>query len=483
MDAALSDRPARFYVAALALITAAGILVRVAAARGDLWLDEIWSLQTLEKLSRADEIFYGVSQDNNHFLNSLWLWCVGPQPAPLVARILSVALGAAAIPLAAEIARRAGGAAAGVCAALLFAFGYAFVLYGSEARGYAGLILAALVAIFALDRHAENPRDRRPLVMFGAAAFLGALFHLTMVFAVFALSLAAFARFHAQTRDARAAMRFALPLAGAGTLGLAPAGACVVASILYTHKMQTGDQHAFAFERLAAGLASAARIVFGLPFVWSDATALILALIVIAAALALLPAPRRVFFAVAILAAPSLAVFLQLPNLHIPRFHLVSAVAAALAVAEGLGALFARSRPAARVGALAVLAACLAGDGAQLRHLLLFGRGQPAAAVAAMSAAGPALYDSNGRPETIRVVRYYAGLAGADLRPADFSSPAAWCAAPPQWFVRAQDPEDRAPSPPILALGAPDCAKTYEKRQFFPSAEISGAKWTLYRLQ
>src|SRR5580658_3326658 len=61
----------RFAVAAVAALTLAGLPLRLFCARGDLWLDEIWSLQSLEHISHSGEIFYAISQDNNHFLNSL----------------------------------------------------------------------------------------------------------------------------------------------------------------------------------------------------------------------------------------------------------------------------------------------------------------------------------------------------------------------------------------------------------------------------
>ena len=42
--------PRRLIIFAVLALTLAGLLLRLAAARGDLWLDEIWSLQNLEKL-------------------------------------------------------------------------------------------------------------------------------------------------------------------------------------------------------------------------------------------------------------------------------------------------------------------------------------------------------------------------------------------------------------------------------------------------
>ncbi len=52
----------------------AGIL-RAFAARGELWLDEIWSLVTVRQtIKNPIEIITVLKLDNNHFINSLLIW-------------------------------------------------------------------------------------------------------------------------------------------------------------------------------------------------------------------------------------------------------------------------------------------------------------------------------------------------------------------------------------------------------------------------
>src|SRR5438094_8386876 len=74
-------------------IAAAGLTLRLLGARGDLWLDEIWSLTLLKPLTSIDQIFWRVNYDNNHFLNSAYLYLVGPDTSPLIQRGLSIMLG------------------------------------------------------------------------------------------------------------------------------------------------------------------------------------------------------------------------------------------------------------------------------------------------------------------------------------------------------------------------------------------------------
>ena len=62
------DRPRR------AAIAAAGFVLRLWCARGPLTLDEVWSIENLAPLRHFWQVFWGISHDNNHFLNSLWLY-------------------------------------------------------------------------------------------------------------------------------------------------------------------------------------------------------------------------------------------------------------------------------------------------------------------------------------------------------------------------------------------------------------------------
>jgi hypothetical protein len=165
-------------------LTIAGFFLQLLCARGDLWLDEIWSIRDLQSITNAGRIFWGISQYNNHFLNSLWLWFVGPNASPIVIRLEAIVLGTLTIPVAAKLCARSGPAAA-LAGATLVAGSGIFVHYGSETRGYAGLLLMIFVAAEALENFRSDPADHRSRLLFGAAVAFGALFHLTMLIAAF----------------------------------------------------------------------------------------------------------------------------------------------------------------------------------------------------------------------------------------------------------------------------------------------------------
>src|SRR5262245_52224281 len=188
--------------AALILI-AIGAGLRLAGTRGDLWLDEIWTLVLLQPIRWLGEIFWGINNDNNHFLNSVYLYAVGPDAPVMVQRGLSVVLGTAAIAAAGLVAIRNGRPAA-LIAMALFAVSYPMVHFGSEARGYAGLVLFALLALVCLQHELERPHwtNRHGL---GAAVGLGLLSHLTMAGPAVVLALWTFWLAWHRTGNLRAA--------------------------------------------------------------------------------------------------------------------------------------------------------------------------------------------------------------------------------------------------------------------------------------
>ena len=90
--------PDRCDLAAAAIILLA-TSVFVICARGELWFDEVLSLQWAKNASTPWQLLTDYRHDNNHLLNSLWLWLVGIKAPELVLRALAVASGAATLVL------------------------------------------------------------------------------------------------------------------------------------------------------------------------------------------------------------------------------------------------------------------------------------------------------------------------------------------------------------------------------------------------
>src|SRR5215469_7447840 len=136
----------RSWWAAVGALALAGFILRVRAAQGGLWTDEAWSMIYAAKARDAVGVFLRINHDNNHHLNSLWLQAIGPAASPLLARVPAIIAGTLCIFIAALICRRSS-KTAGIIAALLFALSPTLVAFGSEARGYAMMLLAALVML------------------------------------------------------------------------------------------------------------------------------------------------------------------------------------------------------------------------------------------------------------------------------------------------------------------------------------------------
>jgi len=168
----------KLWIIPIALILLGGIL-RFAAARGELWLDEVWSLTMVRRLASPLEIFFKLRIDNNHHLNSLWLYFV-PTEAPLIAyRLAAILSGVLTLAVAAALsASRGRGPMFG--AVLCCAASYIMVHYSSEARGYAPLMLFLLLACWSRDRARRTDRTGWSL-LYATSCILGFLSHIAFL--------------------------------------------------------------------------------------------------------------------------------------------------------------------------------------------------------------------------------------------------------------------------------------------------------------
>ena len=74
-----------------------GFGLRLWAATGDLWFDEIWTVRSVQGLAGAGEIFTQWISDNNHPLNSLYVFWLQEQTHAVCVRSFSIAVGTGSI--------------------------------------------------------------------------------------------------------------------------------------------------------------------------------------------------------------------------------------------------------------------------------------------------------------------------------------------------------------------------------------------------
>jgi hypothetical protein len=180
MQAPTTHPPSRTHwmLFAIAAVLGGGLL-RVLAAQGDLWLDEIWSLRGA--LTLANPLHAALRpHDNNHLLNTVWLASLGDGRAELLYRLPSVLAGIAAVAIAGAIAARAH-PIAGAVTVLLFASSQLLVTHSSEARGYGPMLAFVLLALLVLERDLAGVRPRWHAPLFWAAVMLAALAHASAI--------------------------------------------------------------------------------------------------------------------------------------------------------------------------------------------------------------------------------------------------------------------------------------------------------------
>jgi hypothetical protein len=174
-------RNGRISHAVLLIVALAGAL-RLAAASGDLAIDEIWSWWFVDQMIRRLSDVVALRHDNNHILNTIVIYALGPDVAGIWYRIPAVIASTAAVWLGTRIASRAHAKSGDATAGLLIGASYLLILYGSEARGYAYLVLFAYLSWFCLVRIGANGRWW-DAIGFAIGASLGFLSHLTFVHA------------------------------------------------------------------------------------------------------------------------------------------------------------------------------------------------------------------------------------------------------------------------------------------------------------
>jgi hypothetical protein len=352
---------------------AVGIVVRVFAARNDLWFDEVWTLQLLrERVHSFGDVFINLKHSNNHHLCSLWMWLVGQNASALVYRLPSVLASIGTIVLAGLIGLRRS-RLEGCITVILTSWSYLLIHFGTEARGYSLAIFFALLAWYAPQQFEER-RSWIWIIVFWSATVLGFLAHLE--FAICFAGLVAWAlwrlvRYRSKWRQA--------------VLELFPLLTVPIVLLLVFYfvairgmEVAGGDPY-----RRWPLLIKTASYTLGGP--GSGAVAGIIALMAVAVlCVALLYLmferdDRWIFYAVVIV-APLAVIAIQRPEQLYVRYLVISVAMSLLLLSSAYAATLRRGFTALAIG-LALLALYVTGNAANTINLLRFGRGQYLAAL------------------------------------------------------------------------------------------------------
>jgi len=466
-----TGRPPAGYAAACATVLLVAVVLRVAGAFNDLWLDEIWSLDLVRtSVTSPLDVFTAVRHDNNHWLNSLVLYALGPGRPLSVYRLPAVGFGIATVVAGWAVGRR-GGRAEGFVTLLLLGLSYLLVHYSSEARGYAPAVFFA-VAGYGLMRRQLTAPSRAGGVLFPVCAALGVVSHLTFVPVYAGLllwSVVGRPRGGWWADPAGRMIRLhALPLA---TL----AG-------VYFADLRYQDVGGGPVCPLPAVLRQTAGWALGAPPAGGlDAVAGAVAVAAAGAGVWLArnrPDREWVFFA-AVLTLPLLPPLLRLRPDFYPRYFLTSVPFVLILLARVLARAWRRGA-AARAAVAVVLAAFCAGNLALAAEFFRAGRGQYRAAVAyiaARSGGGEVVVTGDHDFRNRTVFAFYAArdFPGMRWRYVPYGE---WAASAPRWAVLHAF-EGVSPVPEFTAPNG----RRYAFRAMFPYAGASGWNWYIYEME
>ena len=450
---------------AVAVLTVAGLVLRLLAARGALWLDEAWSATFAQEARTPIGVFFRINHDNNHFLNTLWLQLVGPDAPPMLKRALSIACSTATIPLAALFAGRRTPAAA-VLAALGFALSPIMVTYGAEARGYAGMMAATIVALLIADAWLVRP-SRHAALWLALASLFGTLSQFLMIASLAAIVGWVFFEVRRQRGPAAALRETASLMGSAVACAALVLGMVALAAFDAPGGFEVGDYRAFAWHDWKAAIETAIGWTLGSGTV--PVALVLVAALAVAALIALRRSDARApFYAIAVLAYPLAFPLLKIGNAGMPRYYLLSMLALILLLADAAAPAVARAGW--RRWSVIALALIAAGGSTVLdARIIANRRGDAAIAIAAMRQRAPmgtTAAVANGRMTP--VLTFAARDAGYPLQVTE-----AKCADAPFLLV-----DGNADSADLPALRY--CGRSYRRIAQAPVRGLSGTWWWLF---
>jgi len=447
-------------------------VVRILPIHNDLWLDELISLRLANTVKTPWQVFTALHKDNNHYLNTLYLFLVQNQHSPAVYRYLSLLWGILLIPAGYWLLARRSRVEAAIFAGLLTC-SYPLIHFSAEARGYSGALLGSVLAAAALASWMSEEKHKwRSLALgltYAAGVILALLSHLTALLIWFPLAAGSLVVLMERPRRGRWIARWI-------ALNSLPAG---VLTALYYFDLRFLTEAGGQPMTVSHGLARLLALGLGVPG-RGTMTAWLL-LVPLVAIMAWQLAKQRksgepLWLALALIyAMPAVCVLVLHPGFFSPRYFLVILPFLYASIATLLAAL-ARNRR-GRMACAAILVLFLAGQSRLYARFLQVGHGQFTAALEYMMAHTPAprvIVTSDQDYRSSVELAWYAPrlLKHQQL----FYVPQGNSSMQPDWYIFHQEGYE-LPAPPSLNLpGQP----TWFRVAYFGAAELSGQAWTIY---
>lgn len=472
-DGIISRPLFKVMTAAMIFLSAAAV---IAAARGDLWLDEVTSLSFAVNARSFPDIFTVFHHDNNHPLNTLFLYFAGSQRNLFVYRLLAVFSGIGSILLIGHMARRDWGRLEAFCSVVLAGTSYPLLLYFSEARGYAPAVFFGLAAYRILRVNLHDFGIFR-LVLFWSTSILGMLSHatffmLTVSFIVWDLAYEIQNSGILRQKAARFIAHHSLPLAFFGWCYL-----------FFLQNMVIDGGPVYSTWTVIGQTCS---LLLGLPDTAGFHKAGIVLVLAVTAAGSTSLYIRRdavwIFFPAIIVLAPALMLLVNHPQHLYFRYFFVCFPFFLLLLARLLSDWYRSPSVSLRWISMIALALFVIGQMPRDYLLLKFGRGEYAAALEYIVENSPGdMIVPVGSDHDFRnkiLFDFYAGrvLAGNRLRYIEKSQ---WDKNPPGWIIRHSQQLNYYPEKDIEIRGI----GKYHLERTYGFSGYSGFRWFLFRAE
>ncbi len=461
------------------IIVLPAVGLRIWATGGDLWIDEVWSLDQIQVARQSADLKDWIAllfHSNTHALNSGYLAFVGPDASPLAYRFLSLISGIMMLLVAIWIGFRKS-VSTGVIAAILFGLSYPLINYSGEARGYAPMMLCALAGFALLTSYLDKP-SLQGLIGFVCVSLLGLLSHL-----LFGIVLAGFGLWAADDvlRDRKsvvAAIARLVPL-----FGLQFIVSTLFAVVAVNNMVRGGD----CCPELA--LPSIRIMTYWTLGLDADQVTSYLPLAMVAgAALTLVIGLMRqkqsvaVFYAIVLIVFPLVTVAVEQSPQVIHRYFLPMVLFLLLLFCDALGNCWDAGGWKKCASILFIVGFCL-GQAGLLVNFANGGRGHYGDALKFISAADSRRQTVTGYP-TFSVGSVFKSTAKSMKLEdrLDFVAAKNEGAVAADWFINGY--LDGRLADPVIERKIPSgMSKPYQLVKVFPQWGLSGDAWAVYRLQ
>ena len=419
------------------------------------------------------EVFTKIHLENNHYLNTLWIFLLGPQAPWLTYRLPSLAAGVGMVVLAGLICRRQSKTCA-FLAMLLVAFSYVMILYSGEARGYALAVLFSFLGFYLLDLHLRTG-SRWVALLFALSVVLGFLAQMVCLsFYLAALACSAL-------RWIRSGLKRRQLLAAALACHAPP---LVCLTLLYFADLRylqnlggTASPSLLHSYGTALAWALGPSTLHGLQF----AASILAAAVLVAGTLLLWKAKSDwcFFFPTVVLVSPILLALARGSPVLYVRYFIIAIAFLLLLGAMVLASLWQRGWPGKAI-CLLLLVGYLLVNGWPTAKLFRYGRGQYREAISFLSQRSTTLLVTIASDQDFRtstMLQFYAPAAMAPKQ-GRYVPQGAWPPEGPEWII-CQKESFEEPIPPVAAL-QDERTNRYDFVKTFPAAPLSGLHWFLY---